>query len=591
MRIPTRPPSLTMLARTTLALRVLLLAGPAAAPVWAQAPQVIVKQGPLSPVAPHPATSLPVDPGYKLLSGGAMLHWQAAGSLLDQSRPRPGVGLSPFFDPISWEASGKDHVYPEPTSIGAYAVLLHDPNELYGVVVVEAQSPPLAKPSVRATLPPGYVMTGGGCFADWRSQPPAQGHLLTGSYPDETDFRSWICESTEHLVSNPASLRAYVIGIRPRLSSIPLPVLSIVKGTSATGSSPVAQAVVTPSPGLVVTGGGARATPAPAQLATGGAAATATWSGTRSLSLSRTPTTQLLTASFPIQSPTSPASPIGWEARSKEHGVSSPATVTAYALALRFSTALADPRCACNLAGAFPRRTLHPARGLGSWGAIPHPLGGFVSWHDKWPEGRLELRDPAGNVVLNESKVWSWGLSPDQRFFVVVAMTPAASGVAKVYRMALGPRPLPLVMTEPIPAAGFWSFSEDGSLFLIEELNRTTLSLSVAAFNLNAPDPLAASFRFSRGGLSAGSVEVSPCGDRVKVELWDVSQRSAEMRFYSRKGFGTLEAPVLGIWDGVTRPASVRVQAGGPLQFQVAMTGFKTRSGQTAFASLQCEAP
>lgn len=108
----------------------------------------------------------------------------------------------------------------------------------------------------------------------------------------------------------------------------------------------------------------------------------------------------------------------------------------------------------------------------------------------------------------------------------------------------------------------------DGSLFLVEELNRTAQSLSVAAFNPNAPNPLAASLRFSRGGLYAGDVEVSPCGDRVKVELWDTSQDSAEMRFYARKDFGTLEAPVLASWDGVTRPTSVRVRPAAPSSFR-----------------------
>ena len=93
-------------------------------------------------------------------------------------------------------------------------MLLDDPNNLYQVVMVQQASPIASHPTARATLPTGYVMTGGGCFVNWRQTTPAVGNLLTGSYPDETDNRSWICEAQDHLQPDPASVQAYVVGVR-----------------------------------------------------------------------------------------------------------------------------------------------------------------------------------------------------------------------------------------------------------------------------------------------------------------------------------------------------------------------------------------
>ena len=59
-----------------------------------------------SAAAPHPAAAAAVDPGTKLLGGGAFLDWRANGSLLDNTRPQANL--------TGWEVSGKDTSSPIP---------------------------------------------------------------------------------------------------------------------------------------------------------------------------------------------------------------------------------------------------------------------------------------------------------------------------------------------------------------------------------------------------------------------------------------------------------------------------------------------
>jgi hypothetical protein len=66
-----------------------------------------------SSVAQHPSANVSVPDGYQLLSGGAFADWRTHGSHLTSSFPSSMV---------EWSVASKDIVYPEATSITAYAI-------------------------------------------------------------------------------------------------------------------------------------------------------------------------------------------------------------------------------------------------------------------------------------------------------------------------------------------------------------------------------------------------------------------------------------------------------------------------------------
>jgi microsomal dipeptidase-like Zn-dependent dipeptidase len=297
-------------------------------PAWAQQPEIRVVTTD-SAVANHPSATLTLPAPYKVVGGGARANWRHSGSLLTQSQPG-GPG------PNAWVASSKDHFAAEPVSLSAFAIGLADPADEWEVIVREARSPVAPQPVATAKLPPGYAMTGGGCLDEWRTSPSAPGNLLTASFPSSTN--SWECRGKDHGAENPASIVAYVIGIRPKKPGVPLPEVKITTAHSPVAAHPT---VVAPAePGFIVTGGGA----AP------GASESLTLSTTNNTTARpmrgqvirpqpQAPTPpgagQLLTATHPELAPGSTVAN-GWRAAAKDHVYTSPGTLVAYAVNLRF---------------------------------------------------------------------------------------------------------------------------------------------------------------------------------------------------------------------------------------------------------------
>jgi vibriolysin len=236
-----------------------------------------------SGVAAHPTVQVSVPAGYKILGGGAFDHWTGAGSLLTASYP---------VNQNTWFAAGKDHEVSAPASISAYAIALHDPNDEWDVTIKHETSSPAAHPQVVATLPGGYVLTGGGAFVSWHGA----GNLETASFPNSDN--SWEARSKDHDISDPAQITAYAIGIRPKSGAKKLAHV-IRSATGAVAAHPTAH--VTLEPGWTLSGGGALDN----------------WNGAGNL----------LTASYP--------SGISWFAAGKDHVDSSPASITAYAIGIR----------------------------------------------------------------------------------------------------------------------------------------------------------------------------------------------------------------------------------------------------------------
>jgi len=304
-----------------------------------------------SAVANHPTATVSLPAPYKVVGGGARANWSRDGSLLTQSQPGGAV-------PNSWMVSSKDHFAAEPVSITAFAIGLADPADEWEVIVRESRSPVAAKPVATASLPPGYAMTGGGCLDDWRTSPSVAGNLLTGSFPSSAS--SWECRGQEHGAASPASIVAYVIGIRPKKPGMPLPEVQITSATSEVGAH--VTAIAPAVPGFVVTGGGA---------VTGGGPLTLS-RPTAEILRPRDPAPppdqgQLLTATFPEVAAGSIVAS-GWRAVAKDHMYASPGTVKAYAVNLRFEQ---QPAATPALHGWVDLHT-HPMIHLAFGGKLVH---------------------------------------------------------------------------------------------------------------------------------------------------------------------------------------------------------------------------
>lgn len=232
----------------------------------------------------HPSVDVTVPKTFKIVGGGAFDHWGGAGNLLTASYPK---------DQHTWFAAGKAHEVASPASLTAYALAISDPNNEWDVVIKSETSNPDPHPQAVATLPEGYTMTGGGAFVNWHGA----GNLLTASFP--TSDASWEARSKDHDISDPAAITAFVIGIRHRTPKVTVR-HHIQNATSAVVPHPAVQVHLDAS--WTLTGGGALDQ----------------WNGAGNL----------LTASFPSANST-------WFAAGKDHVVSSPAAITAFAIGIR----------------------------------------------------------------------------------------------------------------------------------------------------------------------------------------------------------------------------------------------------------------
>lgn len=234
-----------------------------------------------SPISHHPDVSVIVPAPYKMISGGARANWQTAGALLTACFPESAN---------TWRAKSKDHDVPEETTLDVFAIGLHDPNNLYEVVIAQATSDPAPHPTVTATVPEGYVICGGGANAHYTGN----GSLLTSSLP--VDNQTWFAASKDHKVSDQATITAYAVGLRRRNGS---PVnIRIDEETSAPAPHPSISISV--EPGFTMLGGGGQ------DLYTGAG--------------------NLLTAMFPSGQDDNPST---WTVSGKDHEISDPASVKA----------------------------------------------------------------------------------------------------------------------------------------------------------------------------------------------------------------------------------------------------------------------
>ncbi len=318
----------------------------------------------------HPQGSVVVPAPMKLVGGGAQTNWTGNGNLLTASRPAAS-GQN------TWMAAAKDHLVADPATLSVFGIGLTDAEDDWEVIVRDSTSAVEAHPVASVEVPKGYVMTGGGCAVNWKTSPAAAGNLLTASFP--SSLTTWECRAKDHAVSSPATLTAYVIGIRPKNPALDMPVIKITTAVSPVAAHPVAMANGIAD--FAITGGGALALPSDPN-----------GSG------------QLLTMSAPQSDPKT-GKLAGWQAASKDHSYASPGTVQAFAINLRFPTLIAIPET-----GSMSNPPAQPA-------ALP-PVGAGRILLDKQvvtpgPAPQVSARAIATYVQL------SWVAVPGTREYIV----------------------------------------------------------------------------------------------------------------------------------------------------------------------------
>jgi len=244
-------------------------------------------------VASHPTADVTVPADFKLVGGGALI------DLVD-----PGNYLTACF-PIgerTWVAFGKDHEAPSPAAITVFAFALHDPNDEWEVHTEIAKGGPASAPRAVATLPPGFILTGGGAFV---IPSGGAGNMLTASFPNADG--GWEVRSKDHDTPDPCQIMAFAIGVRFKADPNRVRGL-IVNRTSPSDPHPLVKMCL--PDGFTLTGGGAFDQ----------------WEGGAG---------NLLTASCP-DFPGLPTSSLQcWNARGKDHFTPSPAALEVFALGLQ----------------------------------------------------------------------------------------------------------------------------------------------------------------------------------------------------------------------------------------------------------------
>lgn len=208
---------------------------------------------------------------------------------------------------------------------------------------------PASHPVAEVEVPSEYKIIGGGARVNWTGS----GNLLTSSYP--ATLQRWVATSKDHREKDPATITVWAVAIHDPADQWEV---RVFQQTSTQANHPSASVSV-PSD-YTMTGGGAQVH----------------WTGAGNL----------LTASFP-------AGPHRWEARSKDHGDPSPATITVYAIGVRARNGATFPETRVfhneSVSRQHPNSTVEVEDGyiLLSGGALVNWTGLGNLLYASWPAG------------------------------------------------------------------------------------------------------------------------------------------------------------------------------------------------------------
>lgn len=237
-----------------------------------------------------------VPSDYVVVGGGGEGKETPYGNLLTASYPDAGLN--------AWLVSSKEHGVSDPVRLRAWAIGLKisglTPTQLRSYINVASSTgiTYTPYPEAIATLPDGYTLLGGGFRVNWSGA----GNLGTASAP--LGANGWQVRGKEHLYSSPATATAFVIGLQSNIPGIG----SFASTINAAGSYVAAHPAIT--------------TFTPSGHALTGCGAYSNWTGAGNLLWKIKPTGTL-------------SGPSACDVSSKDHMLSSPTTITGYAIGLR----------------------------------------------------------------------------------------------------------------------------------------------------------------------------------------------------------------------------------------------------------------
>lgn len=158
----------------------------------------------LSYVSSHHSCAASVHHDFVLVGGGAYpLGGNGSAGFITESRPNT--------DLKTWHAKSKDHITPGTNAFYCYAIGM----KIAGVSaaylrskmrVFTKESDLANHPSTSVSVPSNYLLIGGGAEVKYNGT----GNLLVHSYPKGN---TWYAKSKDHQVADPATIKAYAIGI------------------------------------------------------------------------------------------------------------------------------------------------------------------------------------------------------------------------------------------------------------------------------------------------------------------------------------------------------------------------------------------
>ena len=240
-----------------------------------------------SVAAGYQTLTMTVDTDYKIISGGGQM--LSGDILMTETYPE---------NETSWTATLSQHDSSTTGNIAVYAVGLYDPSDDWDVVITDDESTSGSSSSVTASVPSGYQMTGGGARVS--ATDSGAGVLLFGSYP--SDGTNWRALGHQHKAVGTGKVTAYAIGVKHRTEVVCPMSCIIVSELSSTTAHPTV--TITRSNADIVGGGGLGTLPTDANSLAG----------------------NILVSTAPLTDGTT------WMAKAKDHKISHPGQVRAYAV-------------------------------------------------------------------------------------------------------------------------------------------------------------------------------------------------------------------------------------------------------------------
>lgn len=155
----------------------------------------------------HPIAQVSVPSTYTMVGGGARVDYgNGQGNILFASYP---------LDADTWVAKSKDHVYPSPAVVWAYAIGITvnagNPYSKFPDVHIFQGNPVSASALLNANvkMDSGYTLLSGGARINYQGP----GMMLTESYP-LNDYSGWIAIGKDQLNPDSGSMTVYAIGFK-----------------------------------------------------------------------------------------------------------------------------------------------------------------------------------------------------------------------------------------------------------------------------------------------------------------------------------------------------------------------------------------